>query len=158
MSPSVASLTGTDVPAGLLIGGEWTGGRGGRQLPVIDPSTEDADIEAAVLGEVPPDAGILGTEIFGPVAPVVRFTAEDEVIGLANDTEYGLVSYLYSGDLRRALRVAEALGAGMVGVNRGIVSDPAAPFGGVKQSGIGREGGHEGLLEFCETKYVAVGW
>jgi succinate-semialdehyde dehydrogenase/glutarate-semialdehyde dehydrogenase len=111
-----------------------------------------------VLSEVPPDAGILDQEIFGPVAPMVRFSSEDEVIGLANDTEYGLVSYLYSGDLRRSLRVAEALEAGMVGINRGIVSDPAAPFGGVKQSGIGREGGHEGLLEFSEMKYIAVDW
>jgi succinate-semialdehyde dehydrogenase/glutarate-semialdehyde dehydrogenase len=111
-----------------------------------------------VLSEVPPDAGILDKEIFGPVAPVVRFTSEDEVIGLANDTEFGLVSYLYSADLRRCLRVAEALEAGMVGINRGIVSDPAAPFGGVKQSGIGREGGHEGLLEFSEIKYIAVDW
>jgi succinate-semialdehyde dehydrogenase / glutarate-semialdehyde dehydrogenase len=111
-----------------------------------------------VLSEVPQDAGILDEEIFGPVAPVVRFTSEDEVIGLANDTQYGLVSYLYSADLRRSLRVAEALEAGMVGINRGIVSDPAAPFGGVKQSGIGREGGHEGLLEFSEIKYIAVDW
>ena len=76
----------------------------------------------------------------------------------ANDTEYGLVSYLYTADLRRALRVSEALETGMVGVNRGIVSDPAAPFGGVKQSGIGREGGHDGLLEFMEIKYIAVEW
>ena len=111
-----------------------------------------------VLGNVPPDAGILGTEIFGPVAPVVRFTDEADAIPWANDTEYGLVSYLYTADLRRALRVSEALEAGMVGVNRGIVSDPAAPFGGVKQSGIGREGGHDGLLAFTETKYIAVDW
>jgi len=111
-----------------------------------------------VLGDVPPDAAILGTEIFGPVAPVVRFRDEADVIRWANDTEYGLVSYLYTGDLRRALRVSEALETGMVGVNRGIVSDPAAPFGGVKQSGIGREGGHEGLLEFTESKYIAVDW
>jgi succinate-semialdehyde dehydrogenase/glutarate-semialdehyde dehydrogenase len=111
-----------------------------------------------VLGDVPPDAPILGTEIFGPVAPVVRFRDEAEVIRWANDTEYGLVSYLYTADLRRALRVSEALETGMVGVNRGIVSDPAAPFGGVKQSGIGREGGHDGLLEFTESKYIAVEW
>jgi succinate-semialdehyde dehydrogenase/glutarate-semialdehyde dehydrogenase len=111
-----------------------------------------------VLGDVPPDAGILGTEIFGPVAPVVRFSAEEDAIRWANDTEYGLVSYLYTGDLRRALRVSEALETGMVGINRGLVSDPAAPFGGVKQSGLGREGGHDGLLEFTETKYVAVDW
>lgn len=111
-----------------------------------------------VLDGVAPDAGILAAEIFGPVAPMVRFGSEEEVISLANDTEYGLVSYLYSRDLRRSLRVAEALEAGMVGINRGIVSDPAAPFGGVKQSGIGREGGHEGLLEFSEVKYIAVEW
>jgi succinate-semialdehyde dehydrogenase/glutarate-semialdehyde dehydrogenase len=111
-----------------------------------------------VLGDVPPDAPILGTEIFGPVAPVVRFRDEADVIRWANDTEYGLVSYLYTADLRRALRVSEALETGMVGVNRGIVSDPAAPFGGVKQSGIGREGGHDGLLEFTESKYIAVDW
>ena len=77
---------------------------------------------------------------------------------MANSTEYGLVSYLYTADLRRALQVAEALEAGMIGINRGVVSDPAAPFGGVKQSGLGREGGHEGLLEFTETKYIAVDW
>ena len=111
-----------------------------------------------VLGDVPPDAPILRTEIFGPVAPVVRFRDEADAIRMANDTEYGLVSYLYTADLRRALRVSEALEAGMVGVNRGIVSDPAAPFGGVKQSGIGREGGHDGLLEFTESKYIAVDW
>ncbi|HYB87856.1 MAG TPA: NAD-dependent succinate-semialdehyde dehydrogenase [Streptosporangiaceae bacterium] len=110
-----------------------------------------------VMG-VPPTSPILGTEIFGPVAPVVRFSDEADAVRWANDTEYGLVSYLYTADLRRALRVSEALETGMVGVNRGIVSDPAAPFGGVKQSGLGREGGHDGLLEFTETKYVAVEW
>jgi succinate-semialdehyde dehydrogenase/glutarate-semialdehyde dehydrogenase len=114
--------------------------------------------EPTVLDGVPAGAGILGEEIFGPVAPIVRFSDADEAIALANDTEYGLVSYLYSGDLRRALRVAEALEAGMVGINRGVVSDPAAPFGGVKQSGLGREGAHEGLLEYTETKYIAVDW
>ena len=114
--------------------------------------------EATVLDDVPRGAGILSQEIFGPVAPIVRFTGTDEAIALANGTEYGLVSYLYSGDLRRSLQVAEALEAGMVGINRGVVSDPAAPFGGVKQSGIGREGGHDGLLEFTETKYIAVEW
>jgi succinate-semialdehyde dehydrogenase/glutarate-semialdehyde dehydrogenase len=114
--------------------------------------------EATVLDDVPRSAGILSQEIFGPVAPIVRFTGTDEAIELANGTEYGLVSYLYSADLRRSLQVAEALEAGMVGINRGVVSDPAAPFGGVKQSGIGREGGHDGLLEFTETKYIAVEW
>ena len=113
---------------------------------------------ATVLDDVPASAGILHHEIFGPVAPIVRFARADEAIALANGTEYGLVSYLCSADLRRALEVAEALEAGMVGINRGVVSDPAAPFGGVQQSGIGREGGHDGLLEFTETKYVAVDW
>ena len=111
-----------------------------------------------VLDQVPRDAGILSEEIFGPVAPIVRFSDADEAVTLANSTEYGLVAYLYSRDLRRALRVAEALESGMVGINRGVVSDPAAPFGGVKQSGLGREGGHDGLLEFTETKYIAVDW
>src|SRR6516162_2915565 len=111
-----------------------------------------------VIDQVPPTAGILGTEIFGPVAPVVRFTAEADAINWANDTEFGLVSYVYTRDLSRGLRVSEALEAGMVGLNRGLVSDPAAPFGGVKQSGIGREGAHEGLLEFTETKYIATNW
>jgi succinate-semialdehyde dehydrogenase/glutarate-semialdehyde dehydrogenase len=111
-----------------------------------------------VLDNVPPGAGILNEEIFGPVAPIVRFSSDEEAISWANDTEYGLVSYVYSRDLRRALRVSEALEAGMVGINRGVVSDPAAPFGGVKQSGIGREGGHDGMLEFTESKYIAVDW
>jgi succinate-semialdehyde dehydrogenase/glutarate-semialdehyde dehydrogenase len=111
-----------------------------------------------VLDKLAPDAAILDTEIFGPVAPIVRFSADADAIAWANDTEFGLVSYVYTRDLRRGLQVAEALDAGMVGVNRGIVSDPAAPFGGVKQSGLGREGGHDGLLEFTETKYVAVEW
>ena len=114
--------------------------------------------EATVLDNVPADAGILGEEIFGPVAPIVRFSDQSEAIAMANNTEYGLVSYLYSRDLRRALQAAEALESGMVGINRGVVSDPAAPFGGVKQSGIGREGGHDGMLEFTESKYIAVDW
>src|SRR5262249_40526066 len=103
-------------------------------------------------------AEILHDEIFEPVAPVVVFDTEDEAVALANDTEYGLVSYVYTGDLARGLRVSEALEPGMVGLNRALVSDPAAPFGGVKQSGLGREGGHDGLLEYLETKYVAVQW
>jgi len=114
--------------------------------------------QPTVLDSVPAGAGILAEEIFGPVAPIVRFSDPDEAVALANNTEYGLVSYLYSGDLARALRTAEALEAGMVGINRGVVSDPAAPFGGVKQSGLGREGAHEGLLEYTETKYIAVDW
>ena len=114
--------------------------------------------QPTVLTDVPGDAELLREEIFGPVAPVVSFETEEEAIRLANDTEYGLVAYLYTGDLARGLRVSERLEAGMVGLNRGLVSDPAAPFGGVKQSGIGREGGQEGILEYLEAKYVAVSW
>jgi succinate-semialdehyde dehydrogenase / glutarate-semialdehyde dehydrogenase len=111
-----------------------------------------------VLSDVPPGSAILREEIFGPVAPIVTFTDEAEAVRLANDTEFGLVAYVYTGDLARGLRVSEALEAGMVGLNRGLVSDPAAPFGGVKQSGIGREGGHEGMLDYLESKYIAVTW
>ena len=111
-----------------------------------------------VLTGVAADAEILQTEIFGPVAPIVTFSTEDEAINLANNTEYGLVSYVYTGDLARGLRVSERIEAGMVGLNRGLVSDPAAPFGGVKESGLGREGGVEGLLAFTEAKYIAVSW
>jgi succinate-semialdehyde dehydrogenase/glutarate-semialdehyde dehydrogenase len=111
-----------------------------------------------VLGDVPPDALLLREEIFGPVAPVVAFDDEAEAVAMANDTEYGLVAYVYTADLARGLRVSEALESGMIGLNRGLVSDPAAPFGGVKQSGIGREGGHDGLLEFTESKYIATSW
>jgi succinate-semialdehyde dehydrogenase / glutarate-semialdehyde dehydrogenase len=114
--------------------------------------------EPTVLAEVPSDAAILREEIFGPVAPIVTFTDESEAIRLANDSEFGLVSYVYTRDLARGLRVSEALDSGMVGLNRGLVSDPAAPFGGTKQSGIGREGGHEGMLDYLESKYVAVTW
>jgi succinate-semialdehyde dehydrogenase / glutarate-semialdehyde dehydrogenase len=114
--------------------------------------------DPTVLVDVPADAEILKEEIFGPVAPIVTFTSEEEAVRFANDTEFGLVAYLYTGDLARGLRVSEALESGMVGLNRGLVSDPAAPFGGVKQSGIGREGGHEGLLDYTESKYIAVTW
>jgi succinate-semialdehyde dehydrogenase/glutarate-semialdehyde dehydrogenase len=132
---------------------------GGRVLTGgVVPDRRGYFYSPTVLDNVPPGAKILDEEIFGPVAPIVRFSAEEHAVAWANDTEYGLVSYVYSGDLRRSLRVAEALEAGMVGINRGVVSDPAAPFGGVKQSGIGREGGHDGLLEFTETKYIAVDW
>lgn len=111
-----------------------------------------------VLVEVPRDARILHEEVFGPVAPIVRFEREDEALALANDTPYGLVSYLYTTDLARGLRLAESLQSGMVGLNRGLVSDPAAPFGGSKQSGLGREGSTEGLLEFLELQYIATSW
>ncbi|WP_107767481.1 NAD-dependent succinate-semialdehyde dehydrogenase [Nocardioides terrigena] len=122
------------------------------------PDREGFYYSPTVLIDVPRGADILGEEIFGPVAPVLTFTDEDDAIAMANDTEYGLVSYVYTQDLARGLRVSERLDAGMVGLNRGLVSDPAAPFGGTKQSGIGREGGHEGMLDYMESKYVAVSW
>jgi succinate-semialdehyde dehydrogenase/glutarate-semialdehyde dehydrogenase len=111
-----------------------------------------------VLTDVPPDADILREEIFGPVAPVVTWSTEEELLRLANGSEYGLAAYVFAGDLGRALRLGEALEAGMVGINRGLVSDPSAPFGGVKQSGLGREGAREGLREFQETRYLSVEW
>jgi succinate-semialdehyde dehydrogenase / glutarate-semialdehyde dehydrogenase len=112
---------------------------------------------ATVLTGVPPGAELCGTEIFGPVAAVSTFETEEEAVALANDTAYGLVSYLYTTDLARGFRVSHALEAGMVGLNRGVVSNPAAPFGGVKESGVGREGGFTGIDEFLETKYISVG-
>ena len=111
-----------------------------------------------VLGNVPDEANIMHDEVFGPVAPIVAFSDDDEVIAKANDTEYGLVSYLYTKNLKRGMSVSERLDAGMIGLNRGLVSDPAAPFGGSKQSGLGREGSHEGMREYMETKYIAVEW
>jgi succinate-semialdehyde dehydrogenase/glutarate-semialdehyde dehydrogenase len=114
--------------------------------------------EPTVLTGVRPGSAILGEEIFGPVAPIVVFDDEADAVRMANDTEYGLVSYVYTSDLARGLRVSEALDSGMVGLNRGLVSDPAAPFGGTKQSGIGREGGHDGMLDYLESKYIAVQW
>jgi succinate-semialdehyde dehydrogenase/glutarate-semialdehyde dehydrogenase len=112
--------------------------------------------EPTVLADVPDSARLLREEIFGPVAPVKGFGSEEEAVAAANDTEYGLVAYVYTRDLKRALRVCEGLETGMVGLNQGMVSNAGAPFGGVKQSGIGREGGNEGIHEFLETKYVAV--
>ena len=112
--------------------------------------------EPTVLTDVPADAELLTEEIFGPVAPVKGFLDEDEAVAAANDTEYGLVAYVYTNDIKRALRVVEKLETGMVGLNQGMVSNPAAPFGGIKQSGFGREGGPEGIEEYLETKYVAV--
>jgi succinate-semialdehyde dehydrogenase/glutarate-semialdehyde dehydrogenase len=112
--------------------------------------------DPTVLTDVPDDAKLLKEEIFGPVAPVKGFTDEDEAIAAANDTEYGLVAYVYTSNLKRALRVVERLETGMVGLNQGMVSNPAAPFGGIKQSGFGREGGVEGIEEYLETKYVAM--
>ncbi|WP_370944337.1 NAD-dependent succinate-semialdehyde dehydrogenase [Amycolatopsis sp. cg5] len=112
--------------------------------------------QATVLTDVPSDARLTREEIFGPVAPILTFDTEDEVVAAANDTEFGLVSYLYTSDVKRALRVAERLEAGMIGLNQGIVSNPAAPFGGIKASGLGREGGSVGIDEFLEIKYIAV--
>jgi succinate-semialdehyde dehydrogenase/glutarate-semialdehyde dehydrogenase len=112
--------------------------------------------EPTVLGDVPPNAELLTEEIFGPVAPVTSFASEEEAVAAANDTEYGLVAYVYTRDLNRAIRVSENLETGMVGLNQGMVSNAAAPFGGAKQSGFGREGGHEGIEEYLNTKYVAL--
>jgi succinate-semialdehyde dehydrogenase/glutarate-semialdehyde dehydrogenase len=110
-----------------------------------------------VLTDVPLDAKVTSEEIFGPVAPVFTFTDDDEGIRMANDTEYGLVAYAFTRDYARAVKVYEGLETGMVGINQGIVSNPAAPFGGVKASGFGREGGAEGIEEYLETKYVGLG-
>jgi succinate-semialdehyde dehydrogenase/glutarate-semialdehyde dehydrogenase len=131
--------------AKVLIGGQAPDGQG-----YFYPAT--------VLTDVPDGAAMLREEIFGPVAPIQSFTSEDEAIRKANDTEYGLVAYLYTRDVGRGLRVSEQLDFGMIGLNRGLVSDPAAPFGGMKQSGIGREGAHEGMMEFLETQYVSLSW
>ncbi len=111
-----------------------------------------------VVTNVPLQARMVSEEIFGPVASVIPFDTEEEVIAAANDSEYGLAAYVFTEDLRRGLRVSERIESGMVALNRGLVSDPAAPFGGVKQSGLGREGAHQGLLDFTETKYIALDW
>ena len=112
--------------------------------------------EPTVLAGVPGDADVFSQEIFGPVAPVTDFGDEDEAIAAANASEYGLAAYVYTRDLKRAFRVCEGLETGMIGLNQGMVSNPAAPFGGWKQSGFGREGGPEGIQEYLETKYVAM--
>ncbi|HEV3093055.1 MAG TPA: NAD-dependent succinate-semialdehyde dehydrogenase [Solirubrobacteraceae bacterium] len=136
--------------------------QGGRLLTggedVSDPAPGRAGYFYAptVIADVPASARALREEIFGPVAPIATFADEAEAIAAANATEYGLVAYVYTREMQRALRVSEALEVGMVGLNQGIVSNPAAPFGGVKQSGFGREGGFEGIEEYLETKYVAV--
>ncbi|MCW2959609.1 MAG: NAD-dependent succinate-semialdehyde dehydrogenase, partial [Solirubrobacterales bacterium] len=145
------AVTGTDElvqdaigkGATLLTGGEALDGPGHFYRPTV-------------LVDVPADARLLHEEIFGPVAPITSFADEDEAIAQANDTEYGLVAYLYTNDLNRAFRVSERLETGMIGLNQGMVSNAGAPFGGVKQSGFGREGGPEGLEEYLETKYLAM--
>ncbi|CND52739.1 succinate semialdehyde dehydrogenase [Mycobacterium tuberculosis] len=120
------------------------------------PDGPGAFYPPTVLTGVPAGAAILRTEIFGPVAPVVRFSTDEEAVALANDTPYGLISYVYGGDFQRAFGVAERLEAGMVAINRGALSDPAAPFGGMKESGLGREGGFAGMHEFLESQYIAA--
>ena len=141
----VQSLVDDAVAQGaqLLTGGHAENGAGYFYSPTV-------------LTNVPDTARMRHEEIFGPVAPITGFSSEDEVIAAANDTEYGLVSYVYTNDLNRALRVAEALETGMVGLNQGVVSNPAAPFGGMKASGLGREGGPSGIEEFLETKYIGI--
>jgi succinate-semialdehyde dehydrogenase / glutarate-semialdehyde dehydrogenase len=111
-----------------------------------------------VLGDIPKGARLLKEEIFGPVVALQAFGTDEEAIASANDTEFGLSAYVYTKDLKRGFKVCERIETGMIGLNRGMVSDPAAPFGGMKQSGLGREGSHHGLIEFCEAKYVAVSW
>jgi succinate-semialdehyde dehydrogenase / glutarate-semialdehyde dehydrogenase len=132
-----------DKGARVLVGGEPVEGAGYYYRPTV-------------LVDVPLDSRMQQEEIFGPVAPVTSFATEDEAVAAANDTPYGLVAYVYTRDLARAVRVCERLQAGMIGLNQGIVSNPAAPFGGIKHSGLGREGGRVGIEEFLETKYVAM--
>ena len=129
--------------AKVLVGGEKVDGRGYFYKPTV-------------LADVPEEARVFDEEIFGPVAPVRGFADEDEAIRAANDTEYGLVAYVYTSNIKRAFRVIEGLKTGMVGLNQGLVSAASAPFGGVKQSGFGREGGREGIAEYLDTKYVAI--
>jgi len=142
----VAELVDDAVERGarVLLGGSRADGRGYFYEPTV-------------LAGVPDQARLLGEEIFGPVAPIATFSSEEQALAAANRTEYGLVAYVYTRDLSRAFRVCEAIETGMIGVNQGVVSNPAAPFGGVKQSGFGREGGFEGIGEYLETKYVALG-
>jgi succinate-semialdehyde dehydrogenase / glutarate-semialdehyde dehydrogenase len=129
--------------ARVLVGGESLDGRGYFFAPTV-------------LADVQPGTRLLQEEIFGPVAPVASFATDEQALRAANSTDYGLVAYVYTRDLTRALTVCEGLESGMVGLNQGVVSNPAAPFGGVKQSGFGREGGFEGIGEYLETKYVAM--
>jgi succinate-semialdehyde dehydrogenase/glutarate-semialdehyde dehydrogenase len=131
--------------AKVLAGGKSIAGKGYFYQPTV-------------LTNVADGSKLLNDEIFGPVAAIQTFKTDEEAIARANDTEYGLAAYLYTKDMARGLRVSEKLDFGMVGLNRGLISDPAAPFGGMKQSGLGREGGHEGLMEFLETQYVSVNW
>ena len=131
--------------ADVALGGSPVAGAGCFYLPTV-------------LGNVSHDSPICGAEIFGPVAPVIPFSDHAEMIRQANDTEMGLTGYVYTRDLAKGMRTSEQIQAGMIGLNRGAVSDPAAPFGGMKQSGLGREGSGEGIYEFCETQYIATSW
>ncbi|MFT4187457.1 MAG: NAD-dependent succinate-semialdehyde dehydrogenase [Aeromicrobium sp.] len=133
------------------------GARITHQAPIPDDSPGHF-LAPTVLADVPADARLVVEETFGPVAPVVTWTDEAAMLAAVNDTEFGLAAYVFSRDLQRAIRVGEAVEAGMVGVNRGIVSDPSAPFGGMKQSGLGREGAREGLEEFRQTQYLSIAW
>ena len=126
-----------------------------------DPSAmpaKGAFYPPTVLVDVPKDSDIARNEIFGPVAPLIKVSSDEEALRLANASEFGLIGYIYTKDLAKGLRLSARLETGMVGLNRGLVSDPAAPFGGMKESGLGREGGFEGIDEFLETQYVAVEW
>ena len=140
----IAELVDNSIKAGAKV---LTGGK--------TPDGPGAFYPATVL-EVDKKAEILNHEVFGPVAPIVIFDKDEEAIELANSTDFGLISYVYSQDLKRAIQISEAIESGMVAINRGMISDPAAPFGGVKQSGLGREGGFDGIHEFLETKYIGV--
>ena len=140
----IAELVDNSIKAGAKV---LTGGK--------TPDGQGAFYPATVL-EVDKKAEILNHEVFGPVAPVVVFDTDAEAIELANSTDFGLISYVYSENLKRAIQISEAIESGMVAINRGLISDPAAPFGGVKQSGLGREGGFDGIHEFLETKYIGV--
>ncbi len=135
----------TNAGATTVLGGEAIDGPGSFYAPTV-------------LTNVAMGSEITRSEIFGPVAPVISFTGTESMIASANDTETGLAAYVYSGDVGRGLHVSERLEVGMVGLNRGAISDPAAPFGGMKQSGLGREGSSEGIYEFCETQYIAANW
>jgi len=140
----------------LLSGAVAAGARITHQADV--PDSKGFYFPPTVLVDVPADAEIVHEEIFGPIAPIVTWTSDEEVVAMANDTEMGLAAYVYAGELQRGIRLGEAIEAGMVGLNRGLVSDPAAPFGGMKQSGIGREGARAGLEEFQETQYLSIAW
>ena len=122
------------------------------------PESDGFYYPPTVLTGVSHDSDIVREEIFGPVAPIITWTTDDEVIRMVNDTEFGLAAYVFAGELQRGMRLGEAIDAGMVGINRGLVSDPSAPFGGMKQSGLGREGARAGLEEFLETQYLSVDW